>query len=163
MKLNLENAIRAAKLIKIIKKGEGPLGMDISLTNRCNFNCFFCVSRDEKPCDMDSDVLDNLLYDLFAMGTSEITLSGNGEQMLHKNFWDVVNSQFKVKIVTNGSVLHKICEERFRKIHKLTISLNSVVAMNHIKIHQIDSLHTLPNIIAQIEKLLKFPDARHKM
>jgi MoaA/NifB/PqqE/SkfB family radical SAM enzyme len=161
MKLTIENIFRGIRLARYIKSGRGPLGIDLSLTNRCNFNCFFCSSRGQEPCDMDSDTIDALLYDLKKMGTKEITLSGNGEQMLHPNFWDVVDSDFKVKVVTNGSMLDSVTKERFAKLHKLTISLNAFDVISYMTIHgtQLD----VKFVTDHIDRLLTYPNARKKL
>jgi MoaA/NifB/PqqE/SkfB family radical SAM enzyme len=163
MKLTIENAVRAVRLAKYIRNGKGPLGVDLSLTNRCNFNCFFCGSRGQEPCDMDSDTIDALLHDLHKMGTKEITLSGNGEQMLHPNFWDVVDEDFKVKAVTNGSKLDEITEERFKALHKLAISLNTVDFREHCRIHGHENGNQFSVIRIEIARLLTYPNARKKL
>jgi MoaA/NifB/PqqE/SkfB family radical SAM enzyme len=158
MKLSIENIVRAVRLAKYIKTGRGPLGIDLSLTNRCNFNCFFCGNRGQESCDMDTDMLDCLLSGLKDMGTKEITLSGNGEPTLYETFWPVVNRCYldgmKVKLVTNGSNLGQIDKRRYLMLHKLTVSLNSIDPDVHKLIHCYGGQSRLYSILRNISRLL---------
>jgi MoaA/NifB/PqqE/SkfB family radical SAM enzyme len=70
---------------------------------------------------------------------------------------------YKVKVVTNGSRLDAVSADMFSKIHKLTISLNSIDGDTHRLIHGYKGPTRLPFIIENIERLLRLPRARQTL
>lgn len=104
------------KLAALINKGASepdhtyPISVELSLTNRCNFNCVWCSDKDlrmRRKGDLDLEVVSKLLLDLKSNGTKGIVLEGGGEPTLHKNFEDVISLAydlgFGVGLITNGS------------------------------------------------------------
>ncbi|MBF0557356.1 MAG: radical SAM protein [Nitrospirae bacterium] len=88
-----------------------PVSVELSLTNRCNFDCVWCSDKDLRARingDIELEVIKRLLVDLKAGGTEGIVIEGGGEPTIHKGFSDVVNLSydlgFGVGLITNGSI-----------------------------------------------------------
>ncbi|MBU4376676.1 MAG: radical SAM protein [Candidatus Omnitrophica bacterium] len=171
----LENVNRALRLIRVINFNSGrllgPLSVEISLTSACNFNCYFCSSHsllrgDRPPSESLSDsTIFELLEDIRLLKIPEIRFSGDGEPFIHNRFPEIIDmcKGRKIKIVTNGSRLNLVTTDLFSKIHKLTISLNSIDNETHRLIHGYKGPTQLPFIIENIERLLRPPQARRKL
>ena len=99
------------------------------------------------------------------MKIPEILFSGDGEPFLHKRFLEIVDAcrGCKVKIVTNGSKLEQVSASIFAKIHKLTISLNSIDSKTHQLIHGYGGTGKLTDMLENIKRLLTLPRAKQKL
>lgn len=116
-----------------------PISIELSLTNRCNFNCVWCSDKDlrsRQEDDIDFKVLENLLLDLKEGGTSGIVIEGGGEPTIHRNFEDVVNLahnlNFGVGLITNGSKPLK--ESILDKLEWIRVSLDASNPEEHKKL-----------------------------
>jgi len=171
----LENTSRALRLIRIInfnpRYGIGPLSIEVCLTTACNFRCYFCNAHSQlkEKCSqahsLSDETIDCLLEDVHLLKIPEILFSGDGEPFLHKRFLEILDScrGCKVKIVTNGSKLEQVSASIFAKIHKLTISLNSIDSETHQLIHGYGGAGKLPDILENIKRLLTLPRAKQKL
>ena len=170
-----ENINRALRLIRIINFNPrqllGPLSIEISLSSICNFNCYFCSSHSllngdkGRPQSLSDLTIFELLKDIRILKIKEICFSGNGEPFLYDRFQEIIDmcKGRRVKIVTNGSRLNLVSADLFSKIHKLTISLNSIDDETHRIIHGYKGPTQLPYIIENIERLLNLPKAQQKI
>lgn len=86
-----------------------PVSVELSLTNRCNLKCVWCVDwhlRKKDKKELDFNILKKLILDLEKGGTRGITIEGGGEPTLYKYFNDLMKFISKVKIkfglITNG-------------------------------------------------------------
>lgn len=116
-----------------------PISIELSLTNRCNFNCVWCSDKDlrvRQEDDLDFKVLKNLLLDIKEGGTTGIVIEGGGEPTIHKNFEDVVNLaynlNFGVGLITNGSMTLK--EDILGKLEWIRVSLDASNPGEHKKL-----------------------------
>ncbi len=147
----------------------GPLCIDVSITSRCNYRCFFCKDHSYLRGagnieDVEGDVLDDLLEDLIFLKVKEIVFSGDGEPLMDKRLPGIIDrywDKFRIGIVSNGSCLSVINESLFNKIGKLSISLNSVTPSIHKSIHGYSRDYLkrdshFPTIAGEIERLLHF-------
>jgi len=89
-----------------------PVSVELSLTNRCNLKCVWCVDwhlRKKDKKELDFKALKNLILDLEAGGTRGITIEGGGEPTLYKHFNELMKFISKVKIkfglITNGILI----------------------------------------------------------
>jgi spore coat polysaccharide biosynthesis protein SpsF (cytidylyltransferase family)/MoaA/NifB/PqqE/SkfB family radical SAM enzyme len=87
-----------------------PISIELSLTNRCNYNCIWCSDkslRKRLKGDIDIESVKKLLRDLNDGGTKGIVIEGGGEPTLYKYFDEVVKYAydlgFGVGLITNGS------------------------------------------------------------
>ena len=107
----------------------------ISLTDRCNLRCFYCMPEDgiqlmEKENIMSLEEIISLAETFRNLGVDTIRLTG-GEPLVRKNFGYLVEELAKLgvnlKITTNGIMLDKYLE-LFQKIglKKINLSLDTL-------------------------------------
>lgn len=107
----------------------------ISLTDRCNLRCFYCMPEEgieliEKPNIMSLEEIIDLAGTFRDLGVDTIRLTG-GEPLVRKNFGYLVEELAKLgvtlKITTNGILLDKYLD-LFQKIglRKINLSLDTL-------------------------------------
>ncbi len=107
----------------------------ISLTDRCNLRCFYCMPEEgieliEKPNIMSLEEIIGLATTFRDLGVDTIRLTG-GEPLVRKNFGYLVEELAKLgvtlKITTNGIMLDKYLD-LFKKIglRKINLSLDTL-------------------------------------
>ncbi len=84
--------------------------LSIELTNRCNLNCCYCVNKAINYCELELDVIINLVESCLSFGFEKVILTG-GEPLLRKDFHEILKclSKYDVNIdlLTNGLLLQK--------------------------------------------------------
>jgi radical SAM protein with 4Fe4S-binding SPASM domain len=107
-----------------------PISVELSLTNRCNYNCLWCSDRALRKRlngDIDFDVVKRLFEDLKNGGTKGIVIEGGGEPTLHEHFNDVVDLAydlgFGVGLITNGS--RSLNKRILKKLEWIRVSLDA--------------------------------------
>jgi len=107
-----------------------PVSVELSLTNRCNFDCVWCSDKDirvRSSGDMDFEVLKRLFDDLKQGGTKGIVIEGGGEPTLHRSFVDIVNQAYEqgfgVGLITNSSI--RITNDILDKLEWIRVSLDA--------------------------------------
>jgi MoaA/NifB/PqqE/SkfB family radical SAM enzyme len=171
--LNIKRAVRMMRVINFNTNTiYGPLCLDIAVTSRCNHKCIFCgahscLKKDEtKPEELERGVLENLLDDCVSLGVREIVFAGNGEPLLYKGLPDIIikfGGKLDIRLLTNGSTLGLMTEDVFSRMGKLTISMNSVSSEVHSMVHGYAGKSQYPLVRANIERLLRLPDAQQKI
>jgi GTP 3',8-cyclase len=122
----------------------------ISLTDRCNFRCFYCLPNGEPPLARKDTILTfeeiERICEIFAdLGIEKIRLTG-GEPLLRKDVEVLVGkiSKFKFKdlaLTTNGHTLKARAKELQRAgLDRVTISLDSLKKENFKEITGVDKL-----------------------
>ncbi len=107
----------------------------ISLTDRCNLRCFYCMPEDgiqlmEKESVMTLEEILSLAKTFRELGVDTVRLTG-GEPLVRKNFGYLVEELaklgFTLKITTNGIMLDRYLE-LFQKIglRKINLSLDTL-------------------------------------
>lgn len=115
--------------------GRAHTYLRISLTDRCNLRCFYCMPEDgiqliEKPNIMSLEEIIELTRTFRDLGVDTVRLTG-GEPLVRKNFGFLVEELAKLgvmlKITTNGIVLDKYLD-LFQKIglKKINLSLDTL-------------------------------------
>lgn len=85
-----------------------PIYIEIGLTSKCNHKCVFCALDwlDNKPLDIDREVLMHALRDMAQHGVRSVMFAGEGEPLLHREapvFIKYANENgLQVAITTNG-------------------------------------------------------------
>jgi len=115
----------------------------LSLTDKCNLRCHYCMPVDASFMNEDkylsSTELIEIVTDLRNFGLEEVRLTG-GEPLLRKDFSSIVDSLGelnlkKIGLTTNGIFLDRHFEALLRnKIIHLNISVDSLQAENFAKI-----------------------------
>lgn len=124
----------------------------ISLTDRCNFRCFYCLPNGEPPLARKETILtfEEITYisDIFvSLGIEKIRLTG-GEPMLRKNLSELIKELSNLKpnlkdlaLTTNGFNFPKHAKT-FKEygLDRVTISLDSLQREKFKKICGVDKL-----------------------
>ena len=122
----------------------------VSLTDRCNFRCFYCLPNGEPPLARKDTILTfeeiERICKIFAgLGIEKIRLTG-GEPLLRKDVEVLVGkiSKFGFKdlaLTTNGHTLKARAEDLKRAgLDRVTISLDSLKKENFKRITGVDKL-----------------------
>ncbi len=125
--------------------------MRVSVTDRCNLRCRYCMSDN---CKKDSDVLSydeiiNICTKAAALGISKIKITG-GEPLVREGVTDLIKKLKAVKgiesvtLTTNGILLEKYAEEIYRAgTDSVNISLDTLDREKYRSITGCDSLDTV--------------------
>jgi GTP 3',8-cyclase len=107
----------------------------ISLTDNCNFRCFYCMPEEEydfTPASrlMQADEIEALARIFVSLGVNKIRLTG-GEPLVRKDAADIIMAlsklPVKLTITTNGARLHEYVDVlQQAKISSLNISLDTL-------------------------------------
>jgi len=141
--------------------GRAHTYLRISLTDRCNLRCFYCMPEEgieliEKPNIMSLEEIIALATKFRDLGVDTIRLTG-GEPLVRKNFGYLVEELAKLgvtlKITTNGIMLDKYLD-LFQKIglRKINISLDTLDKAKSVFITKRDYFD---RIMKNIEKALE--------
>jgi MoaA/NifB/PqqE/SkfB family radical SAM enzyme len=136
--------IEKARLLQGYLRGDvayaGPFWVIAVITRRCNLRCVGCrfhspllddqgqeAPREGK--DMPLPLFERLCEELEMMGTRSITITGEGEPLLHPSFSEILSTAktagLQVTLVTNGTLLEGTVIEHLVKsgLDKLKVSL----------------------------------------
>ena len=132
----------------------------VSLTDRCNFRCFYCLPHGEPPLARKETILtfeeiEKVCEIFVSLGIEKIRLTG-GEPMLRKDIEKLVEKLSKLKpelkdlaLTTNGHTFPKRAEDLKRAgLDRVTISLDSLKRENFQKITGVDNLD---NVLESID------------
>jgi len=116
-----------------------PTYIGINITNRCNYECSYCIVDGGKNEDeLSHKQLYKILDEAHSMGVRYIGFSG-GEPFYYPQFMDILElylPHFGINIVTNGSLIDKNIAEKLKYLSKehnlsLRISLDGPTANIH--------------------------------
>jgi cyclic pyranopterin phosphate synthase len=132
----------------------------ISLTDRCNFRCFYCLPNGEPPLARKATILsfEEIVYlsEIFvSLGIEKIRLTG-GEPMLRRNIDDLIARLSKLKpklkdlaLTTNGFDIPKKAEAlKTAGLDRMTISLDT---LNTRRFREITGSDSLEEVFQAIE------------
>jgi Radical SAM superfamily len=127
--------------------------IQIEITTRCNFDCFYCAGRLMQQGDMSFEVFTSLLESHIARyGAADVvSLQGEGEPTLHPDFFRMTERVLAIGAqpytITNGSYKHP---ERFVGLFsQIGVSIDSL----DDRIASAMGRYNLPRTIAFIEAL----------
>ena len=80
-----------------------PRMVQIEITTRCNYDCFYCAGRVMPQRDMDRDLALGIISRLPRGAGGVVSLQGEGEPSAHPGFWDFVEA-----VLARGWVPHSI-------------------------------------------------------
>ncbi len=132
----------------------------ISLTDRCNFRCFYCLPNGEPPLARKDTILtyEEITYitEIFvSLGIEKVRLTG-GEPLLRKDVPKLVSQLSKLKprlsdlaLTTNGfDFPRKAADLRAAGLDRVTLSLDSLKADKFKEITGVDALDKVLTAIA---------------
>lgn len=132
----------------------------ISVTDRCNFRCKYCMPNNNFEMMECADILryEDILFasEVFAsLGVNRIRITG-GEPLVRKDLCQFLDKLTKidniqeVMLTTNGSLLNKYAHDLYEAgVKRLNISLDS---LNHEKNKYITGVDKTEDILAGIKK-----------
>lgn len=135
----------------------------ISVTDRCNFRCKYCMPNNNFEMMECADILryEDILFasEVFAsLGVNRIRITG-GEPLVRKDLCQFLDKLTKidniqeVMLTTNGSLLNKYAHDLYEAgVKRLNISLDS---LNHEKNKYITGVDKTEDILAGIKKAAK--------
>lgn len=145
----------------MLKDGHGRVIRDlrISLTDRCNFRCFYCLPNGEPPLARKETILTFeeivRISEIFvSLGIEKIRLTG-GEPMLRRDIADLVSRLARLKpalkdlaLTTNGHAIpQQAATLRSAGLDRITISLDSLERENFVSITGVDALENVIDAI----------------
>lgn len=133
----------------------------ISLTDKCNLRCHYCMPLDATFMNeskyLSPHEYHQLVAELCTYGLEELRITG-GEPLLRRDFADITSQLAglplkKIGITTNGILLDRHLEHlQKNRIHHLNISLDS---LNPETFHKITHGHHLERLLKNIEAARK--------
>ena len=149
-----------------------PLGtLRLSVTDRCNLRCHYCMPQDEYVWLPREDLLSfeelGVITDLFAdFGVTRIRLTG-GEPLLRRNLPELVAKLAArpwltdLALTTNGVLLADAAADLRRAgLHRLTVSLDTLQQDRFTRLTRIDAL---PQVLAGLDAARRVGFTRLKL
>jgi cyclic pyranopterin phosphate synthase len=152
-----------------LRDGHGRLIGDlrVSVTDRCNFRCQYCMPAEGLPWLQREEILHfeeiARLVTLFAaMGVGDLRLTG-GEPLVRKDFPRLAEMLAAVpgiddlSVTTNGFMLERDAEKLVQAgINRFNVSIDSLQRDRFFELTRRDAL---PQVLRGLEKLAQFPEA----
>jgi GTP 3',8-cyclase len=152
-----------------LKDGHGRLIGDVrvSVTDRCNFRCQYCMPAEGLPWLDRGEILSfeeiaRLVALLGALGVRDVRLTG-GEPLVRRDFPRLVKmlsgigEVHDLSITTNGFLLERDAEALVRAgANRFNVSIDSLQRDRFFELTRRDSL---PQVLRGLERLASFPEA----
>jgi len=139
----------------------------VSVTDRCNFRCQYCMPAEglawlERDQVLTFEEIQRLVALLASMGVHDVRLTG-GEPLVRREFPRLaamlaeINGVEDVSVTTNGFLLERDAEALTRAgINRFNVSIDS---LQRDRFYEITRRDSLPRVLAGLEALAKFPEA----
>jgi cyclic pyranopterin phosphate synthase len=139
----------------------------VSVTDRCNFRCQYCMPAEGLPWLERDDVLSfeeivRLVGLLADMGVSDVRLTG-GEPLVRRDFPRLAEMLASVpgvedlSVTTNGYLLERDAEKLVRAgVNRFNVSIDSLQRDRFFEMTRRDAL---PRVLRGLEALARFPEA----
>jgi len=140
----------------------------ISVTDRCNFRCQYCMPAEGLPWLNRDELLTyeeitRLVALLASMGVHDVRLTG-GEPLVRKELWRLVESLSAIEdvhdlsLTTNGYLLARQVEDLVRAgLRRVNVSLDSLAPDRFFQLTRRDSLH---QVLEGLEAAQQHPELR---
>jgi MoaA/NifB/PqqE/SkfB family radical SAM enzyme len=133
--------------------------IQIEVTTRCNYQCFYCAGRDMPQAHMGWDTFRDIVGRIGA-GSRQVSLQGEGEPMMHPRFWDMVETLRQLGhrpyTITNGSLLDEP-QRLAAAFPTIGVSIDTLDPVLSERIGR----YKLPRMLAGFERLVEaMPGAR---
>jgi GTP 3',8-cyclase len=152
-----------------LRDGHGRVIGDlrVSVTDRCNFRCQYCMPAEGLPWLERTEILRfeeiARLVSIFAsMGVGDVRLTG-GEPLVRREFPKLVTMLREVEglhdlsVTTNGFLLGRDAEALVRAgVDRFNVSIDS---LQRDRFYELTRRDALPQVLAGLEKLATFPEA----
>jgi GTP 3',8-cyclase len=156
--------------MKPLVDGHGrPIGdVRISVTDRCNFRCQYCMPAEglpwlERSALLTYEEIERIVRLLAAMGVHDVRLTG-GEPLVRKELWRLVEALSAIEdvhdlsLTTNGYLLAKQVEDLVRAgLRRVNVSLDSLAPDRFFQLTRRDSL---AQVLDGLEAAQQHPELR---
>jgi cyclic pyranopterin phosphate synthase len=156
--------------VKPLVDGHGrPIGdVRISVTDRCNFRCQYCMPAEGLPwldrsALLTYEEIERIVRLLAAMGVHDVRLTG-GEPLVRKELWRLVERLSAIEdvhdlsLTTNGYLLAKQVEDLVGAgLRRVNVSLDSLAPDRFFQLTRRDSLH---QVLEGLEAAQRHPELR---
>lgn len=139
----------------------------VSVTDRCNFRCQYCMPAEGLPWLERKEILSfeeiaRLVTLLSAMGVRDVRLTG-GEPLVRRNFPHLVELLAEIddvddlSVTTNGFLLERDAERLVRAgVNRFNVSVDS---LQQDRFYELTRRDALPQVLRGLELLASFPEA----
>jgi GTP 3',8-cyclase len=139
----------------------------ISVTDRCNFRCQYCMPAEGLPWLERDEILTfeeitRIVGLLASMGVGDVRLTG-GEPLVRKRFPELagmvaaLDGVHDLSVTTNGFLLERDAEALVRAgINRFNVSIDSLQQDRFFELTRRDAL---PKVLRGLERLASFPEA----
>ena len=136
----------------------------VSVTDRCNLRCVYCMPEEGFDCLYHEDILRNEefieLISLFVnMGIKKIRFTG-GEPLVRKGFIDILERtkeiapNVELAVTTNGVALNNYIDDLYRLgVKKINVSLDTLSKERFLRLTRRDYLSS---VLENIDKVLEY-------
>lgn len=145
------------ELLGPVTESPSAMTVQIEITTRCNYACFYCAGRDMVQEHMSWQVFEDILGRV-PPGRRAISLQGEGEPTTHPRLWDMA-----AEVRCRGHVPYTITNGSWRRVELIArhfptvgISLDTLDAGEAERIGR----HNLGRVLKNLEKLQSRMDAR---
>jgi cyclic pyranopterin phosphate synthase len=154
---------------ELLRDGHGRVIGDlrVSVTDRCNFRCQYCMPAEGLPWLERTEILRfeeiTRLVSIFAsMGVGEVRLTG-GEPLVRREFPKLVSmlravpDLHELSVTTNGFLLQRDAEALVRAgVDRFNVSVDS---LQRDRFYELTRRDALGQVLAGLERLGSFPEA----
>jgi cyclic pyranopterin phosphate synthase len=152
-----------------LRDGHGRLIGDlrVSVTDRCNFRCQYCMPAEGLPWLERDEILTfeeiaRLVGLMASMGVSDVRLTG-GEPLVRKQFPRLarmlreLEDVAEIAVTTNGFLLERDAETLVRAgVDRFNVSIDS---LQRDRFYELTRRDALPQVLRGLERLAAFPEA----
>jgi cyclic pyranopterin phosphate synthase len=152
-----------------LRDGHGRVIGDlrVSVTDRCNFRCQYCMPAEGLPWLERDEILHfeeiaRLVALMASMGVGDIRLTG-GEPLVRREFPRLVGmlteieDVAEVSVTTNGFLLDRDAEALVRAgVDRFNVSIDS---LQRDRFYELTRRDALPQVLSGLERLASFPEA----
>jgi GTP 3',8-cyclase len=156
--------------MKPLIDGHGrPIGdVRISVTDRCNFRCQYCMPAEglpwlERTALLSYEEIERLVRLLASMGVHDVRLTG-GEPLVRKELWRLVEQLSAIEdvhdlsLTTNGYLLARQVEDLVRAgLRRVNVSLDS---LSRDRFFQLTRRDSLAQVLEGLEAAQQHPELR---
>lgn len=126
--------------------------VQIEITTKCNFECFYCAGRHMAQENMAWDRFEDILQKL-GRDPLTVSLQGEGEPTAHPRFWPMVDRLISLGhqpyIITNASLID--ANQANQKFRQIGVSLDT---LDEAEAHRIGR-YKLPNVLRRLKALVE--------
>jgi cyclic pyranopterin phosphate synthase len=143
--------------------GRNINSLRVSITHRCNFNCFFCHGEGESGgfSEATLDEIEAVVSTAANLGVRRVKITG-GEPLLRGDLVEIVSRISplvdEISMTTNGvGLTEKACELKEAGLKRVNVSLHSADSTVFRKVVGVDSLDEVKRGIEEAQKCGLYP------